>query len=94
MAKSRARIIRDPSGPATVSRETIRAAAEKVWEDKRSNSTRGTGGSRLGDGRYARRVGGQFTTRGDGGPSSVGGQTHAAGDDRFANAPALKPNRS
>ncbi len=67
MAKSRERIIRDPSGPATVSRETLREAAKQIWDEKRRTHDRAAG-----DGHYTRR------------DSDSG---------RFANAPALKPDR-
>lgn len=89
MAKSRERIIRDPSGPATVSRETLRQAAKKVWDGKREKI-----GTRAGDKRYTHRGDdGQFAHQVDAGHSHAADQTRDDRAGQFANAPALKPDR-
>lgn len=78
---ARERIIRDPGGPPTVNRDAIRAAARKIWDEKRRDS------------HHTRRDDdGRFTTQ-DGRTGHRADQRHDAGSERFDNAPALKPNR-
>lgn len=89
MAKSKERIIRDPSGPATVSRETIRQAAKQIWDDKRRSHDKAEG-----DSRYTRRDDdGTFTHKTDVGRSHAADQKTSNRTGRFSNAPSLKPNK-